>query len=242
MPLSSCRTLPMPANSAARIGSGCSSIASTQPREQAARPPPAPGQAAPVGRRRGRRLTAPPAASTALSSTSSPAGEWIDAHDQSDSCAGRPVSASRGLACALGHKACREGFSVLYQAGSQASSPISPSRAATAGYARLMRSSTAPSSSIIDDWGLGTAQRRAASRPATRSSTIATAAARPSCTSQIPVDNGTPSSASRRPHDASFFERVVRRTCVLNSTICVFERLICQGIPLVIWWPDNRPF
>jgi len=47
---------------------------------------------------------------------------------------------------------------------------------------------------------------------------------------------------SRRPHDASFFERVVRRTCVLNSTICVFERLICQGIPLVIWWPDNRPF
>ena len=48
--------------------------------------------------------------------------------------------------------------------------------------------------------------------------------------------------ASRRPHDASFFERVVRRTCVLNSTICVFERLICQGIPLVIWWPDNRPF
>ena len=48
-------------------------------------------------------------------------------------------------------------------------------------------------------------------------------------------------SASRRPHDASFFERVVRRTCVLNSTICVFERLICQGIPLVIWWPDNRP-
>ena len=46
---------------------------------------------------------------------------------------------------------------------------------------------------------------------------------------------------SRRPHDASFFERVVRRTCVLNSTICMFERLICQGIPLVIWWPDNRP-
>ncbi len=54
--------------------------------------------------------------------------------------------------------------------------------------------------------------------------------------------NGARSSRSRRLHDASFFERVVRRTCVLNSTICVFERLICQGIPLVIWWPDNRPF
>src|SRR6266478_778386 len=53
---------------------------------------------------------------------------------------------------------------------------------------------------------------------------------------------GMKSLASRRPHDASFFERVMRRTCVLNSTICVFERLICQGIPLVIWWPDNRPF
>jgi Reverse transcriptase (RNA-dependent DNA polymerase) len=38
-----------------------------------------------------------------------------------------------------------------------------------------------------------------------------------------------------------FFERVVCRTCVRNSTICVLERLICQGIPLVIWWPDNRP-
>src|SRR5882724_2436562 len=56
------------------------------------------------------------------------------------------------------------------------------------------------------------------------------------------LHDGLRSSASRRLHDASFFERVVRRTCVLNSTICVFERLICQGIPLVIWWPDNRPF
>ena len=57
-----------------------------------------------------------------------------------------------------------------------------------------------------------------------------------------PLAIGLACLASRRPHDASFFERVVRRTCVLNSTICVFERLICQGIPLVIWWPDNRPF
>jgi len=44
-----------------------------------------------------------------------------------------------------------------------------------------------------------------------------------------PSANGPACSASRRAHDASFFERVVRRTCVLNSTICVFERLIAKA-------------
>ena len=76
----------------------------------------------------------------------------------------------------------------------------------------------------------------------TRSSRNVTDAARPSSPARSRSTNGTPLSATRRPHDASFFERVVRRTCVLNSTICGFERLICQGIPLVIWRPDNRPF
>jgi hypothetical protein len=34
----------------------------------------------------------------------------------------------------------------------------------------------------------------------------------------------------------------VRRTCVLNSAICGLESVICQGIPLASWRPDNRPF
>jgi hypothetical protein len=57
-----------------------------------------------------------------------------------------------------------------------------------------------------------------------------------------PSPSGQACLASRGPHDASLFERIVCRTCVLNSAICVFERSICQGIPLAIWWPNNRTF
>src|SRR5205823_3081526 len=76
--------------------------------------------------------------------------------------------------------------------------------------------------------------------PASSNSSAPATSGDPSSSLQISRSaNGARSSQSRRPHHASFFERVVRRTCVLNSTICVFERLICQGIPLVIWWPAN---
>lgn len=41
-------------------------------------------------------------------------GEWIDAHDNLILCGPTGVGKSR-LACALGHKACRDNRSVLYQ-------------------------------------------------------------------------------------------------------------------------------
>jgi hypothetical protein len=109
-----------------------------------------------------------------------------------------------------------------------------------------LRSLTGVQLLILDD-GASNRSTPVPGVTSTRSSRNATDAARPldhphEPDPRLPVDKWQPSSASRRSHDASFFERVVRRTCVLNSTICVFERLICQGIPFVIWWPDNRPF
>jgi DNA replication protein DnaC len=41
-------------------------------------------------------------------------GEWIDAHDNPILCGPTGVGKSR-LACALGHTACRDNRSVLYQ-------------------------------------------------------------------------------------------------------------------------------
>jgi DNA replication protein DnaC len=166
-------------------------------------------------------------------------GEWIDAHDNLILC-GPTEGGKSWLACPLGHKACRDNRSVLYQRVPKLFSELALARG-DGRYARILRSLTGIQLLILDDWGLEPLDAGARrdlyeileERYGRRSTIL---------TSQIPVDNGTPSSASRRPHDASFFERVVRRTCVLNSTICVFERLICQGIPLVIWWPDNRPF
>ena len=57
------------------------------------------------------------------------------------------------LACALGHKACRENMSVLYTRMPQGSSPISPSPTATPRYARLLRSLARVKLLILDDWG-----------------------------------------------------------------------------------------
>ena len=34
----------------------------------------------------------------------------------------------------------------------------------------------------------------------------------------------------------------MRHAWVLNSAICGLESVICQGIPLASWRPDNRPF
>ena len=53
---------------------------------------------------------------------------------------------------------------------------------------------------------------------------------------------GRASSASRQGHNASFFEGFVRRACVRHSVICGTDSVICQGIPLANWQPDNRPF
>src|SRR4029077_9389446 len=55
------------------------------------------------------------------------AGEWIDAHDNLILCGPTGVGKS-WLACALGHKACREGFSVLYRRAPRLFAALAPAR------------------------------------------------------------------------------------------------------------------
>ena len=160
------------------------------------------------------------------------AGEWIDAHDNLILCGPTGVGKS-WLACALGHKACRDNRSVLYQRVPKLFADLALARG-DGRYARIMRSLNGAQLLILDDWGLepldGVARRdlyEILEERYDRRSTI--------LTSQVPIDKWQRSSESRRLHDASFFERIVRRTCVLNSTICVLESSICQGIPLAIW-------
>ena len=152
----------------------------------------------------------------------------------------RPASANLGLLVPSVTRlaATTALFSI---SGFPSSFPNSRSPAVTA--AMLASCAVSPASSSSSST-IGASNR---STPApvvtsTRSSRNVMGAARPFSPARSRSTNGTPSLVTRRLHDASSFERVVRRTCVLNSTICVFERLICQGIPLVIWWPDNRPF
>src|SRR6202035_4760435 len=121
-------------------------------------------------------------------------GEWIDAHDNLILCGPTGVGKS-WLACALGHKACRDNRSVLYQRGPK----LFPELALARGdgrYARILRSLTGVQLLILDDWGLepldGGARRdlyEILEERYGRRSTI--------LTSQIPATNGTLSSATR---------------------------------------------
>jgi DNA replication protein DnaC len=80
------------------------------------------------------------------------AGEWIDAHDNLILCGPTGVGKS-WLACALGHKACRDNRSVLYQRVPK----LFPDLALARGdgrYARVMRSLNGAQLLILDDWGL----------------------------------------------------------------------------------------
>ena len=66
------------------------------------------------------------------------------------------------LACALGHKACREGFSVLYRRAPRLFADLATARG-EGRLARLMRSLECTRLLIIDDWGpepLNAEQRR----------------------------------------------------------------------------------
>jgi hypothetical protein len=66
------------------------------------------------------------------------------------------------LACALGHKACREGFSVLYRRAPRLFADLATARG-EGRLARLMRSLKRTRLLIIDDWGpepLNAEQRR----------------------------------------------------------------------------------
>ena len=79
-------------------------------------------------------------------------GEWIDAHDNLILCGPTGVGKS-WLACALGHKACRDNRSVLYQRVPKLFADLALARG-DGRYARIMRTLTGAQLLILDDWGL----------------------------------------------------------------------------------------
>ena len=80
------------------------------------------------------------------------AGAWIDAHDNLILCGPTGVGKS-WLASALGHRACRDNRSVLYQRVPKLFAELALARA-DGRHRRLMRSLTSPHLLILDDWGL----------------------------------------------------------------------------------------
>src|ERR1700686_3391351 len=79
-------------------------------------------------------------------------GEWIDAHDNLILCGPTGVGKS-WLACALGHKACRDNRSVLYQRIPKLFAELALARH-DGRYPRLMRALGGVKLLILDDWGL----------------------------------------------------------------------------------------
>ena len=79
-------------------------------------------------------------------------GEWIDAHDNLILCGPTGVGKS-WLACALGHKACRDNRSVLYQRVPKLFAELALARG-DGRYARILRGLTGVQLLILDDWGL----------------------------------------------------------------------------------------
>ena len=68
------------------------------------------------------------------------------------------------LACALGQKACRDDFSVLYKRVPRMFAELETGRA-DGRYPRLFRALTKANLLILDDWGTRPPQRRSATRP-----------------------------------------------------------------------------
>ena len=79
-------------------------------------------------------------------------GEWIDAHDNLILCGPTGIGKS-WLASALGHKACRDNRSVLYQRIPKLFADLALARG-DGRYARLLRALGGVQLLILDDWGL----------------------------------------------------------------------------------------
>src|SRR5215475_13108340 len=79
-------------------------------------------------------------------------GGWIETHDNLILCGPTGVGKS-WLACALGHKACRDNRSVLYQRVPKLFTELALARG-DGRYARILRSLTGVQLLILDDWGL----------------------------------------------------------------------------------------
>jgi DNA replication protein DnaC len=79
-------------------------------------------------------------------------GKWIDAHDNLILCGPTGIGKS-WLACALGHKACRDNRSVLYQRVPKLFADLALARG-DGRHARIMRSLNGAQLLILDDWGL----------------------------------------------------------------------------------------
>src|ERR1700686_791550 len=79
-------------------------------------------------------------------------GDWIDAHDNLIVCGPTGVGKS-WLACALGHKACRDNRSVLYQRVPKLFADLALARG-DGRYARIVRALGGVQLLILDDWGL----------------------------------------------------------------------------------------
>jgi DNA replication protein DnaC len=126
-------------------------------------------------------------------------GEWIDAHDNLIVCGPTGVGKS-WLACALGHKACRDNRSVLYQRVPRLFADLALARGAGR-HARIMRSLNGTQLLILM---MGAANRATAALAAisTKSSKNATAAERPSSPARFPSTNGIRSSAIPPTADA----------------------------------------
>jgi DNA replication protein DnaC len=116
------------------------------------------------------------------------AGGWIDAHENMILCGPTGVGKS-WLACALGHKACRDNRSVVYQRLPKLFADLALARG-DGRYARLLRTLGGVQQLILDDWVCS----RSMPPPvmtSSKSSKNAMAGDRPSSPAKSPSTNGT---------------------------------------------------
>ena len=119
-------------------------------------------------------------------------------------------------ACALGHQACRDNYSVLYKCVPKLFTELALARGDSR-YARLMRSLARIALLILNDWGLdpSTPPRAPTSTRYSKSATAAAPLSSPAGSRWTP---GTRSLASRRRHDALLLDGM-RRIEALSSAI-----------------------